>query len=546
VTDSVIREAGDAVLLLEFAPVIAPEVNARAVAAAAALCREWPAGVRDVVPTYRSVAVHFDPLRSDVEALRAAITRASTAPPAGGDSRTIEVPTVYGGEAGPDLEGLAASVGLDARGVVERHVAATYRVYMLGFLPGFAYLGTVDERIAVPRLVSPRLVVPAGSVGIAGRQTGIYPRASPGGWRIVGRTALRLFDATRTPAALFRPGDHVRFVPVPAASTEPDTRLEEPAVPVKAVAPASRALTVVGAGLLTTVQDEGRWGHQASGVSVAGALDHVSARVANALVGNPRGAAMLEVTLVGPELRLDCPARVAVAGADLDVRLDGRPLPLHRAATCGAGSVLRFGARRIGARAYVAFDGGVATPPVLGSASTHVLTGLGGLAGRAMVAGDRLPLGDARPAPSVPRVEIVPPTRRGGARLRVLPGPQDDFFAESAFELLERVRFTITPQSDRMGYRLAGAKLPRAEAREMVSDATVPGGLQVPPSGEPILLMADRQTTGGYPQMATVISADLPVAGQLAPGDWVEFERCSRAEALAALVAQEGRLLALE
>ncbi len=545
-TAPVVREAGDAVLLLEFAPVIAPEVNARAVAAAAALRREWPDGVRDVIPTYRTVAVHFDPLRSDVEALRAAIARAATAPPAEAESRTIEVPTVYGGDAGPDLAALAASAGLDARDVVERHAGVTYRVYMLGFLPGFAYLGTVDARIAAPRLASPRLVVPAGSVGIAGRQTGIYPRASPGGWRILGRTALTLFDPARTPAALLRPGDSVRFVPVPAASTEPDVRLEEPGVPVKAVAPAGRTVTVVEPGLFTTVQDVGRWGHQASGVPVAGALDRVSARVANALVGNGPGAATLEVTLVGPELRIDSAGLVAVAGADLDARLDGRPLPVHRSAICRAGSMLRFGMRRSGARAYVAFDGGVATPPVLGSASTHVLTGLGGLAGRALVAGDRLPLGDRRPAPRAPRVEIVPPTRPGGARLRVLPGPQDEFFSESAFELLERVRFTITPQSDRMGYRLAGARLSRADDREMVSDATVPGGLQVPPSGEPILLMSDRQTTGGYPQMATVISADLPVAGQLAPGDWVEFERCSRAEALAALVAQEARLLALE
>jgi KipI family sensor histidine kinase inhibitor len=546
VSAPVIREAGDAVLLLELDSVVTPDVNAQAVAAAMALRQESLPGVRDVVPTYRTVAVYFDPLRADVEALRAALERAATAPPATVESRTIEVPTVYGGEAGPDLETLATSVGLAARDVVARHAGATYRVYMLGFLPGFAYLGTVDERIAAPRLATPRLVVPAGSVGIAGRQTGIYPRASPGGWQIVGRTALTLFDPSRTPAALLRPGDRVRFVPVPAASTELDTRTEERAVPVTVAAPAARTVTVVRPGLLTTVQDEGRWGHQSSGVPVAGALDRVSARTANALAGNEPGAATLEVTLVGPELRIDCAARLAIAGADLDARLDGRPLPVHQAAACQAGGVLRFGARRAGARAYVAFDGGVALPPVLGSVSTHALTGLGGHAGRALVAGDRLPLGAARAARPVPRVDIVPPTRPGGARLRVLPGPQDGSFSESAFSLLERGRFTITPQSDRMGYRLGGIRLPVADRRAMISDATVPGGLQVPPSGEPILLMADRQTTGGYPQMVTVISADLPLAGQLAPGDWVEFARCTRAEALAALVAQEARLLALE
>jgi antagonist of KipI len=130
-------------------------------------------------------------------------------------------------------------------------------------------------------------------------------------------------------------------------------------------------------------------------------------------------------------------------------------------------------------------------------------------------------------------------------RVRVLPGPQEDFFREEAFERLQQIRFRIAPQSNRMGYRLQGGRVPRLEAREMISDAAFAGAIQVPDSGEPILLMADRQTTGGYPQIATVITADLPLAAQLAPGDWIEFQICSRAEALAALVAQEGRLLAI-
>jgi allophanate hydrolase subunit 2 len=139
------------------------------------------------------------------------------------------------------------------------------------------------------------------------------------------------------------------------------------------------------------------------------------------------------------------------------------------------------------------------------------------------------------------------PVPTGGARLRVLPGPQDDFFPPAAMETLQHTRFTITAQSDRMGYRLAGrARIERASDREMISDVTYPGGVQVPPSGDPILLMSDRQTTGGYPQIAIVITADLPLAGQLAPGDWVEFQLCTRAEAMAALVAEEARLLAVD
>jgi antagonist of KipI len=133
----------------------------------------------------------------------------------------------------------------------------------------------------------------------------------------------------------------------------------------------------------------------------------------------------------------------------------------------------------------------------------------------------------------------------GGVRVRVLPGPQDDYFPDAAFETLQRCRFSVSTQSDRMGYRLQGGRIPRAADREMISDATFAGAIQVPASGEPILLMADRQTTGGYPQIATVITADLPGAAQLAPGDWIEFEICSRADAQAALIAQEGRLRAI-
>jgi len=208
---------------------------------------------------------------------------------------------------------------------------------------------------------------------------------------------------------------------------------------------------------------------------------------------------------------------------------------------CRPGSVLRFGERRWGARAYVAFDGGVNVPVTFGSRATHVGAALGGIDGRALVGGDRLPLGPPRDE-AVKASIVSPATVRGGVRLRVLAGPQDDFFSEPAFEVLERTRFVVTPQSNRMGYRLSGGNIPRATDREMISDATFVGAIQVPASGEPILLMSDRQTTGGYPQMATVITADLPLAGQLAPGDWVEFARCTRAEAIAALRDQEAML----
>jgi KipI family sensor histidine kinase inhibitor len=538
-----IREAGDSALLLQLEEAIDPAVNARAIAIANAVRRRAPAGVLDVVSTFRSVAVYFDPLAVEVDALREALTASLGAPADLAAGKTVVIPVQYGGDVGPDLDNVAAFAGVSAERVAEIHSSRDYRVFMLGFLPGFPYLASVDETIAAPRRASPRLLVRAGSVGIAGRQTGIYPQDSPGGWQIIGGTMERIFDPSRSTPSLLAPGDSVRFEPAISASRkEPRSGAERIAA---APADDGRYATVIRPGLLTTIQDAGRWGQQAHGVPVSGPMDRVSHRVANALVGNEPSAAALEVTLVGPEIRLDTGAIVALAGADLDARLDDEGLPLHRPVQCRPGSVIRFGERRSGTRAYLAFSGGIGVPPVLGSRATHTRCRLGGVNGRAIAAGDRLPLVVPAGVSAWQVIDIPSARVRAGARLRVLPGPHDEYFPERALDVLQQTRFTVTSHSDRMGYRLSGGRLATIERGEMISDAAFTGALQVPPSGDPILLMADRQTTGGYPQIATVISADLPLAGQLAPGDWVEFRMCTRHEALSALIAQEGALRAL-
>lgn len=207
-----ISEAGDSALLLELDEVINVSVNAQAIEVAAAVRRAGLPGIRDVISTYRSVAVHFDPLSLDIETLRDTLARAAETPPAIGEGKTVVIPVQYGGDMGPDLRAVAAYAGISPDEVVSRHAGARYRVFMLGFLPGFAYMGTVDETIAMPRHATPRVKVPAGSVGIAGRQTGVYPRDSPGGWQLIGRTPLSLFNPNRVPASLVAPGDTVRFV----------------------------------------------------------------------------------------------------------------------------------------------------------------------------------------------------------------------------------------------------------------------------------------------------------------------------------------------
>jgi inhibitor of KinA len=216
-----VRACGDSMLLVEFEPVIDHLVNERAIALAARLRRRQLHGVRDVAPGYCTVGVHFDPLQTDLAALEGAIADEADAAAVTetGPARTpIEIGVRYGGVDGPDLDAVAAHAGCTVAEVIERHAARVYRVYMLGFVPGFAYMGRVDAAIATPRHRVPRERVPAGSVGIAGEQTGVYPVASPGGWQLIGRTDCVMFDANRLPASLVGPGDLVRFVPLTGQS----------------------------------------------------------------------------------------------------------------------------------------------------------------------------------------------------------------------------------------------------------------------------------------------------------------------------------------
>ncbi len=211
-----LHHSGDSLVLVEFEPRMAPEVNARVVALAQAIVEARVPGVRDVVPGYASVGVHVDPLYFDGTVLDQVMTHAwDLEAVVGPPPRVVEIPVCYGGVHGPDLEAVAAFAGCSVHDVVVRHARQTYRVYMLGFLPGFAYLGSVEASLAMPRRTAPRAVVPAGSVGIAGLQTGVYPCDSPGGWQLVGRTPWRMFDADRLDPALLRAGDRVRFVPIP-------------------------------------------------------------------------------------------------------------------------------------------------------------------------------------------------------------------------------------------------------------------------------------------------------------------------------------------
>lgn len=284
-------------------------------------------------------------------------------------------------------------------------------------------------------------------------------------------------------------------------------------------------LRVTSPGTLTTLQDLGRRGWLRFGVPASGAMDPVGLALANALVGNPLGTAALELTLAGAGFAVENgPVRIAVAGGEFPLALDGETVAGVRSHWLEPGRTFSLASARAGARAYLAVEGGFRVEPVLGSVATHVRSGIGGWQGRALRAGDALPLDKAAAEPGVERALPAGFKRPGHPRVRVVLGPQDDRFTAAAIETFLAAEYAVTNQADRMGYRLTGPKLEHAKGPDIVSDAVAPGSVQVPGFGEPIVLLADRQTTGGYPKIATVIGADLPALGQRRPGERLRFE----------------------
>jgi KipI family sensor histidine kinase inhibitor len=536
-----IRGVGDAALLLEPADAVTdgPDGGNGAAVIAAAIRAEGLPGVIDVVPGAVTVLVTFEPGSWSVPALTdrlGALAAGSSAAAASVTSEPVVIETVYDG---PDLASVAALTGLAETEVIARHQAAEYRVGWLGFAPGFGYLTGLDPALAVPRLDSPRLSVPAGSVAIAGGLAAVYPSASPGGWRLLGRTAAVMWDPARHPPALLAAGQRVRFR---AVGRLPEAQARPVADPGRQAF--DRWVDVLQPGPLTTVQDLGRGGLAHLGVPASGAADAGSLRLANALAGNDENEACLEVTLGRLALRFGFDAEVALAGAPVAIRLTSADASSVRnsavrnsaapetgpefqtAFGVPAGSLLRLGAPAAGLRSYLAIRGGIAVPPVLASRSTDMLSGLGPPPLRP---GQRLPVGPPRSRPvsvtghSPAPVYPAPSSAPSMGALRVITGPRDDWFTPAAMTALASGSYEVTAASNRSGLRLAGPPLRRTRERELPSEGMAAGSLQVSHDGQPILLLADHPTTGGYPVIGVVVSADLGLAAQLRPGQHIQF-----------------------
>ena len=480
----------DGAILVEFPEDADEEANRRAVAIAPRLGR---APVDDAIPAARSLLVTYDPSRTERDAVVSRIERlaAQDGDEADRPGRLMRLPVLYDGE---DLAELAAQAGLSAEELARRHAAARYRVAFVGFAPGFPYLSGLPAELAAPRLATPRTRVPAGSVAIGGAWTGIYPSASPGGWRLLGRTSAVLFDAGADPPSLLAPGDRVELEAVSAlAPIRPSGSSAEPQ--------GRAAFRVLSAGLFTSIQGAPRPGLGSSGVPPGGAMDLRALAAANAQVGNPAGAPALEITLAGPDLEVLADAAVSGRGA---VR---------------AGERLLFGRVERGARAYVAVAGGF-------------VPGRPGDPTRRIAAGDllRIGAGAAGPSPAGPADIEIP----GEIRLRALPGPEAPGFAPAEAERFFATPWRVSAESDRRGLRLEGDPIAHLGPPEIAPSGTIPGAVQVPGGGRPIALGPDGPVTGGYPRIATVIGADLWLLGQARPGATLRFEAVTFHEAVAA------------
>lgn len=303
-------------------------------------------------------------------------------------------------------------------------------------------------------------------------------------------------------------------------------------------------ITIVEPGLLTTIQDQGRWGYQTNGMPVAGAMDRYACRAANLLAGNPTEAAVFEMTMLGATYHFDADTWIAICGADMQGTLNGEKVTNWSSLFVPAGSKLVFNFVTTGCRTYLAIQGGIDVPEVLGSRSTYTRGRIGGFEGRALKAGDLIaPLKSTvkRCTPKTLPAKWIP-QYADEVLVRVLPGPQDDdYFTDGGIATFFGTPYVISDEADRMGYRLEGAKIEHCSKPDIVSDALCQGAIQVPGHGMPIVMMADRQTTGGYAKIGTVIGPDLQILAQASSGSTVRFIRCTDDAAVAALREEQER-----
>ncbi len=470
-------------------------------------------GVVEMVPAARTLLLSFDPRVTSAARVRG-ILRAlpEEVPSPSVQTSVIELDIVYDGA---DLADTAAALGISPEALAARHRDAEWTVAFTGFAPGFGYLVSDDWPYEVPRLASPRTRVPAGAVGVAGEFSGVYPRESPGGWPLIGTSTTALFDPDAA-ATLIAPGDRVRFVPAAKkrAQTFPTTATPSPSE-------STPGIRIIESGLLSTVQDLGRPGRAHLGVAPSGAFDREALRVANRILGNTEDAAAIEVTMGGWRAVAERDCWFAVTGAWGPILRDGVAVDPYTAHPWRAGTELCLEWFARGARAYLAMRGGVLAREVMGSRSTDTLAAIGPAP---LAAGDRLSLGEEPPG-GIPGLDVAlwGAPADGVLDLELAPGPRADWFSPEASGTLFAATWTVSNEANRVGIRLDGPELGRIREGELPSEAMLPGAVQVPGSGRPVILGVDGPVTGGYPVIATLTPRSLDAAAQARPGTRLRF-----------------------
>ncbi|CAM1654619.1 5-oxoprolinase subunit PxpB [Bartonella apihabitans] len=530
----------------------------------------------EIIPAARTLLIKFDPSLSDENTLETKIAGLKLEKGQQKSGKLVEIPVVYDGE---DLDDVAALLKIDREEVIRRHVESHYQVAFCGFAPGFAYLTGGDPIFNVPRRASPRKSIPAGSVALAGKFGGVYPQPSPGGWQLIGRTNVKMFDLDRDPPSLLKPGDRVHFVDVTkdysarpegatnfslsrndeAGKSTPERAnskaLKSSASTKAAEANEKASLAKTGGHddngrsateatpkpqenavfkLVTTLmpvtfQDRGRLYQSSQGLSPSGALDQKAMANANRLVGNSLEQPVLEFTYGNARIKALQPSVIAFTGANLPITIKTakgtvfvfeKNIPL----AIDEGDEIILGRPLAGFRSYMALRGGFKVEPVLKSASFDSLSNLGP---KPLSAGDNIFIANnsaLRPVLLSLDDPYSLPKAGDNVVLDVVMGPRTDWFTEQSIAMFLEKHWQVTPASNRIGIRLqSDTRLERSRSDELPSEGTVTGAIEVPANGEPVLFLRDRPVTGGYPVIANLVEDQIDLAAQIPIGAFIKF-----------------------
>lgn len=517
-------------------------------------------GVVDIIPSYHTITLVFNiklinnkliNFKSISLLIQAAITNCNWQIQQ--QQTLVEIPVCYDEIFGLDIVALAVENKTLVEDVIKLHTETIYRIYAIGFLPGFAYMGKVSKMIAIPRKQTPRITIDAGSVGIADEQTGIYPLNSPGGWNIIGQTPLQLFDATREPTVLLKMGDSVKFFPISLSEfyTIKNTYKRKVAINNnKAI-----GICVLKQGFADSMQDLGRYGYQHLGINPTGAMDFVAAQIANFLVGNAANEAVVELHFPASVFQFQTDAIIALSGADFTATINNMAVPINTPIIVAKNAIIEFTKLVTGARCYIAVRGGFAIALWLSSYSTNVKANSGGHNGRLLYKKDCLALNIKSNYSKQlcgkhciilswqVDVQQVYDTNNS---VHILLGNEYPFLLDAAKEILVDSSFIITTKSDRMGYRLHGLPMQLQQPIQLISTAVTKGTIQLLPDGELIILMADHQTTGGYPRVAHVAQFDIPKVAQMQAHQPIQFAIIDHEYAIKKNVLQQQYLLQIQ